>query len=375
MKKSLVFRIVAIVLVVVTLGVAITYAWYINTRKTDSIEIDTTGISISYRINSNTQLNEETVNINNISFFDVTANDEAYYLPTMAVSFKLNVINYSTSAVDVNVYQNTQSYHLGTEIADGVISVYKYTKVALARTDYVKNTHYIYDNDTFVYSSPDSYVSGKDYFTRELLFTATPTITDNKITAVALSNSSYFAVIDGDGLGFAVEEYVEVESLTAKQFTANGSIFYTLENTTYTVAKTYDSTKTYYERRTVAYLSDLTIASSKVTKVDYSVTGAYVECIIVDTTKLTYKDGVYSLPSISSQNKYTTSVNSYLNTNSFTQNYLTPAKLAAGSLNTAGGTKDIYVFVYGVQPYKGATNNFLDNTNNVYQTSLVIKAV
>ena len=57
-----------------------------------------------------------------------------------------------------------------------------------------------------------------------------------------------------------------------------------------------------------------------------------------------------------------------------THSYTTPSKLASGDLETAGGAKDVYVFVYGVQPYQGATNNFLDNSKNVYPVSLIIEA-
>ena len=80
------------------------------------------------------------------------------------------------------------------------------------------------------------------------------------------------------------------------------------------------------------------------------------------------------MPSVTEQNRYTTSVTSYLSTNSISHNYITPTKLAAGSLNTAGGSKDVFVFVYGVQPYQGATNNFLEDDINVYPLVLTIKA-
>ena len=374
MKKTLAFRIITIILIALTLGGAITFAWYINTRKTNSIEVNSSGISISYRINSDSELNQETFDINNVSFFDVMQSNEAYYLPNMAITIKMNVTNYSTQPVNLSVYQNTQNFRLGTLVENGEITVYRYTKVSISRSDYVKNTHFIYDNDTYLYSSPDAYSSGNDYYTRGLLFVATPTITDDKITAVSLNNSNYVVVIDNDGLGFAVEEYVQITGLTQDQFNLNGAIYYTLENTTYTAAKTYDSTKTYYERRTVAYLSDLTIASSKVTKVDYSVTGAYVECIIADATKLTNTNGVYSLPTVVEEERYTTSVDSYLTANGFSHSYTTEDKLAKGTLNIAGGSKDVYIFVYGVQPYPGATNNFLDNDNNVYPILITIKA-
>ena len=378
MKKVLIFRIIAVVLVTLVIAGAITFAWYINTRKTKSIDIDSTGISISYKINSNNQTNEETYDINNVAFFDITSQNEAYYLPSMAVSFKLNIVNYSTQAVDVSVYQNTQSYHLGTDVDDGTLSVYKYTKTFVTKNTYDQNTHFVYNNDSYKYSSPASFISGEDYYTREKLFDADPTITTtnnvSKITEIDLGESDYTYVIDGDGLGFAVEEFVVATNLTQEQFNLNGAIFYTYEDSKYTVAKEYDSSKTYYEKRTVAYLSDFTISANKITEVNYSVTGAYVTCIVADATKLTSSGGTYVLPSVAEANKYSTSVESYLTTKTMTHSYTTPNKLASGALNTAGGEKDVYVFVYGVQPYQGATNNFLDNSKNVYPVSLIIEA-
>ena len=193
MKKVLIFRIIAVVLVTLVIAGAITFAWYINTRKTKSIDIDSTGISISYKINSNNQTNEETYDINNVAFFDITSQNEAYYLPSMAVSFKLNIVNYSTQAVDVSVYQNTQSYHLGTDVDDGTLSVYKYTKTFVTKNTYVQNTHFVYNNDSYKYSSPASFISGEDYYTREKLFDADPTITTtsnvSKITEIDLESS------------------------------------------------------------------------------------------------------------------------------------------------------------------------------------------
>ena len=41
---------------------------------------------------------------------------------------------------------------------------------------------------------------------------------------------------------------------------------------------------------------------------------------------------------------------------------------------TPGATVTIYVYVYGVQPYDNATNNFLEDTLNVYPFKLTISA-
>ncbi len=377
MSRKFLVNLIAAIVVAVVAGTAAIFAWYTNTKKTSPVDIETNGVSISYKINSDDTVNSEEFDVNNVSFFDIYSENEAYYLPSMAVCMKFNVVNYSSTDVNVTLKQDTQSYHLGTEITSGVISVYKYTSVSIGKSAFVANTHFTYDNDTYEYSAPEAYVSGTKYFTRELIFTATPTVASSKVTAVALSNvptgKSYTVALDKDGLGFAVEEYVEVTNLTEDEFNLNGSVYYTLSNGTYTVANVYSGT-TYYEVKTVAYLSEFTISDSTITEVSYSVTGSYITCVIADSSKLTSSDGTYVLPSVASANRYTTSVNSYLSTNSLSHSFTTSSKLSKGALSTAGGSVDLYVYVYGVQPYDGATNNFLNNDNNVYPISLIIEA-
>lgn len=378
MRKTLILRIVATVLTFLIAGGVITLAWYINTRKTEPVEIVTNGTTISYRINSSTEQNLESYDVENISFFDINATNEAYYLPSMAVNLKFSIANYSTTAVNVKLSQDTQEYRLGTAVDNGVVSVYKYEAATVTSQTFTENTHFTYNNSTFAYTAPNAFVTGEKYYTRSLLFTATPTITSSKVTSVVLGSvpagKEYLTTIDNGGLGFAVEEYAAAGAITEDDFNLTGAVYYTLANSTYTQARTYDNSATYYEKKTVAYLSDFTIASSKITNVAYSVTGSYVTCAIADSSKLVYKDNKYSLPSVTNANRYSTNVNSYLSTNAISHSYITSTKLAAGSLNTAGGSIDVCVFIYGVQPYKGATNNFLNNSQNLYPIKLIIEA-
>ena len=71
MKKKVLINIIASVLSLIVVGTIITFAWYINTKKTSPVEISTNGISISYAINSDTVVNQETFDVENISFFDI----------------------------------------------------------------------------------------------------------------------------------------------------------------------------------------------------------------------------------------------------------------------------------------------------------------
>ncbi len=377
MRRKFIVNLIAVIVVAILTGSSIIFAWYTNTMKSSSVEIDTNGVSIAYKINTDQTVNVEEYDIENISFFDIESPNEAYYLTSMAVCLKFNVVNYSSTAVDVSLMQDTQAYTLGTTVSNGVISVYKYTKASVTKTAFTQNTHFAYDNDTFTYSAPAAYVTGSTYYTRELMFVATPTFENGKIKSVRISDAptgkTYYSALENDASGIAVEEYVEVTDLTEAEFNSNGARYYTLNNDTYTLAKVYNRAS-YYEKKTVAYLSDFTIAESKITNVGYAVTGSYVTCAIADSTKLTSKNGTYVLPSVAEANRYTTSVNSYLASKTISHSYTTTTKLSTGALGTAGGSTDIYVFVYGVQPYAGATNNFLNNDNNIYPIKLIIKA-
>ena len=46
MKKKVLINIIAAVLSLIVVGTIITFAWYINTKKTSPVEISTNGISI-----------------------------------------------------------------------------------------------------------------------------------------------------------------------------------------------------------------------------------------------------------------------------------------------------------------------------------------
>lgn len=98
--KPVILSITAIVILVIS---TIVYAWYTNTdRVNQEIDGSTDDIVLDYNIN-----NEETTTtpytISNLTFFDIDNENELKYLSSMAVCLKLNITNYSKSAVDVTV--------------------------------------------------------------------------------------------------------------------------------------------------------------------------------------------------------------------------------------------------------------------------------
>ena len=377
MSRKFIVNLIAAIVVGIIAGTAIIFAWYTNTKKIAPVEIDTNGISISYTINSDSTMNVDNYDIENISFFDVNSPNEAFYLPSMAINLKFSFVNYSTSDVNVTLMQNTQIYTLGTEVQDGLIKVYKYNLANISKNEFDKTKHFVYDNDTFTYSKVESFVTGTNYYDRTLMFSASLTIENGKIQDVDLDDvpdgKLYYSTIENEGNGFAVEEYVEILGLTESEFNANGAKYYILDGDEYVLSKTFNRAS-YYEKKTVAYLSELTIDNNNVTKVSYSVTGSYVTCVIADASKLINQNSKLVLPNVADADRYTTSVKSYLENNSISHSFTTSTKLSKGALSTAGGKTDIYVFVYGVQPYDGATNNFLNNKNNKYPITLIIKA-
>ena len=136
---------------------------------------------------------------------------------------------------------------------------------------------------------------------------------------------------------------------------------YETENSTYTQAKVFDESTTYYEVNTMAYVGRLTISGTEVSSASITTTGAYVACVISDS----------KLDSTS----YSGSVNEFISTNSLTNDYSTSTPLTASTAyNTAGGKKTVYLYVFGIQPFDGATSNFLENSRNDYPFSLIIIA-
>ena len=353
----------------------IVFAWYINQEQTKSVDYITDGLVLQYEIDESGLYNQEEFEIKDVVFFDIDAENEGKYFNTMAKVITLDITNYSHAYVDLNVKQNIQPYTLSATISNNTtITVYEYTKATVTR-DATFSTddalaYYSYA-DTTGYTKATQYISGTTYFTRSVLGVSTVTIENNKIKTVASNNgatsnpTTYVSEIDADGLSFNVGTYQEAPTgLTKAAF--NVGKYYTKEGNEYTLAKKYVANTQYYEVNTLYYVGDITLTSTAVTAIDTVTTGAYVTCAITNT----------ELPDISTS----ASVETYLSNNSVSNDYthatrLNPATgVNDGTAATKGGTVSLYVYIYGVQPFDNASNNFLNNATNEYPFSIIISA-
>ena len=361
MKRKLIFNLVATFVVLIVVGTALTFAWYTNTNKSSSMDYVSNGLVLSYKIENET--NVEEYDIKDVVFFDVDSNKEGKYFTTAAVKLTLEISNYSLTPVNVTLKQSIQPFTLSNSIANNVMTIYKYTKASVKRTDsFSTKEYYTFDNLTG-YTKQTAYTSGSIYYTREAYITSTLTADNGKLTEVTskdANNVDLITTLDKSGTSFIVGKYQEATNLTKDAF--NAGVYYTLENSTYSIAKVYDSNNTYYEVNTMAYVGGLTASETSVTAAAITTTGAYVSCVISDQ----------ELDSTSTQG----SVNSYIASQSLSNEFTisTPLTASTGN-NTAGGKKTVYLYMFGIQPFDGATSNFLENSRNVYPFSLIITAI
>lgn len=438
MNRKLIFNIVATFVVLIVVATALTFAWYTNTNKSSSVDYVSDGSVIEYTINNSSQKNVEQFDVEGVAFFDVDNVNEGFYFTDMAVCVKFTITNYSKHPVTLTLEGETQSYTLSAEVENNVVSVYSYsTDTVNTDDDHAKPTRdtfddfedlYTYGYDTtatkYVYEEATSYTAGETYYQREVLTSVTLTAANSKVIEATSTSQDIVATVLNSGTAVAIEKYVAVDktSLTADIFgVGNAGFYYTLteENDvkTYTHAKIFDSSAQYYELQTQAYLSDITVSGTSVTAIGSAVSGAYITCAIssteleskefnytaVDTTgfnsstdvskyfvlsggKYVAATGTYNSSTTYYNQKpilNTKSVNSFLGS-TYSNRYTHSSNLPAATVTedssgnvtaiTPGSSVVIFVYIYGVQPYDNATNNFLENTLNVYPFKLTISA-
>lgn len=431
MSRKFIVNLIAAIVVGIIASTAIIFAWYTNTKKTDSIDYVSDGTVIQYTINGSNAKNVAEYSVEGVTFFDVNSINEGYYFTDMAICLEFDIANYSERQVQLTLEGESQNYTLSAEVASNVVSVYKYDGPDTKPTRETFSNYtalYTYDfNETskkYGYSLASSYTAGSTYYERELVTTVTLTAANNVITQATNSDASIVPSVLNGGTEVAIEKYVAVDKtkLTADIFTAgNAGFYYTLSTVegkqVYTHEKTFDSSQQYYELQTLAYLSDITISGANVTAVNSAVSGPYITCAIsnkkleskqfnyqvVDTTGFTSSTDVSNYY-IKNGNNYdnatgtydssktyynqkpilnSNSVNSFLG-NDYSNRYVHNSNLAAATITrnaagvvtsiTPGTSVKVYVYVYGVQPYDNATNNFLEDTLNVYPFKLTISA-
>ena len=360
MSRKFLVNLIAVLVVAIVTSTAIIFAWYTNTKKTDSLDYVSNGLVISYKIED--KENVEEYDVENVVFFDVDSDKEGKYFSLSAVKLTLEISNYSSTAVNVSLKQDVQPFTLSNEITNNVMTIYKYSQTSVNRdTTFTPNTYFTFDNETG-YTAKTKYEAGKNFYTREAYITSTMTVEDGKIKSVSSldsENNTLITNVDKTGSSFIVGKYIEATGLTKTAF--NAGVYYTLNNSTYTQAKTFDSSKTYYEVNTMAYVGGITASGTSVTKAAVNTTGAFVSCVITDQE-------------LNSKNE-TGSVNSYFATNNLSNEFTIPTTLApATGYQKTTGTTTVYLYIFGIQPFDAATSNFLENSRNTYPFKLIITA-
>lgn len=102
-RKFIFINLIASLVLLVIIGSTV-LAWYVNRNQTESVDVTTDGIVVTYVINEdNTTLNTDRYSVSNLVFFDIDSEYEGKYFTTCAVMLQLDVKNISKKNVDITV--------------------------------------------------------------------------------------------------------------------------------------------------------------------------------------------------------------------------------------------------------------------------------
>ena len=101
-KIVVLINVIASILLAITIGTAI-HAWYVRTSHTESVDVTTNGIVLTYDIDEKNNLNVTEYSISNLVFFDVDSDDEGKYFSTMAHTIQIDITNKSKKNVDMTL--------------------------------------------------------------------------------------------------------------------------------------------------------------------------------------------------------------------------------------------------------------------------------
>lgn len=101
-KIVLLLNVIASVILVIIVASAL-YGWYVGTNYTESVDVSTNGIVLTYDIDEKNDLNVETYSISNLVFFDTDSENEGKYFTDMAHVIKIEIFNKSKKNVDITL--------------------------------------------------------------------------------------------------------------------------------------------------------------------------------------------------------------------------------------------------------------------------------
>ena len=101
-KIVVLVNVIASFLLAIIIGSTL-YAWYVKTSHTESVDVTTNGIVLSYQIDDSEEINVQTYNISNLAFFDIDSEYEGKYFSTMAHMIEVKITNKSKKKVDITL--------------------------------------------------------------------------------------------------------------------------------------------------------------------------------------------------------------------------------------------------------------------------------
>ena len=384
-KFALLLNLITIVVLSILLGLGI-FAWYTDTTQEEPVEIVTTGLVLSYKIDDESETNPQTFSVSDISFFDFDNEKEGKYLTDMAIRVTVVVENKSKRDASVTLSQtglvNTSPY-IYCAIANEKIDS---TNTSKSPKDFLDDI-----NVSYTCNSNASYkLTSDETFQKEGYVVAsikeTDTITEDNKYYKKNDDGTYTALKTTDSFEY---EYVEDNTIDSeKEFKANTYYTKTEGKEGYVVATEFKTDTTYYSKRLKTYYT-------KVSNKEYFVKGDYEEVSVTAGKK---REGTYyedstgnfietSDETFSDKKTYYKKVsdNGFTKTNTITEGTKvtenTYYEKTSGTLTSKydetskeGGFSVFYLYIFGVQPNDSAKNSEFLGDDHKYSFSIVISA-
>ena len=120
-NKIIKTALVAFAFIFTIASLTITLAWYTNINKIGSIDAEASDVTISYTINDDTKINEKSYRVDNLSFFDLTNNNELKYFNSMVNPIKLHITNHDKTEKSLSItFQAAKSIKMDGDIKASV---------------------------------------------------------------------------------------------------------------------------------------------------------------------------------------------------------------------------------------------------------------
>lgn len=162
MKKNIIYRIVIILIPVLTLLIAIPliYGWYVNIIRTGKIDGSTKNVSISYELKNGEDSTSNTFfyTIDNLVFFDVDSQDETSYFNLMAFDLEIKLTNVTNSDMTYKIIfdcSKTEVTENETVVSRSYVACY-YKQITSEQTIAALKTNGIVSGHTITYTDTTS---------------------------------------------------------------------------------------------------------------------------------------------------------------------------------------------------------------------------